>query len=735
MAFKIPVGPSQLALHQGYAVLVTDRDGQIRAPSNKGFYLLDTRVISGWEIYANGQPWDLLNSASISHFAAQIYLTNRPIATAGGKIAERTLGLTIGRWLAGGLHEDIDVLNFGTKKVRFNLEIAIHSDFADLFEVKREQIIRRGQIATEWRTDLRRLRTSYINEDFCREIAITALDEASDISYANGRINFDIVLAPGDLWHACLLYEPGSGKERFEAPRESLASSMTSKVGQRLCDWREAALDIRTSNRDFQLLFDQSIDDMAALRLPYQQTEGLEFVPAGGVPWFVTLFGRDSLIASLQTSLVSPSLALGTLDALGALQAKERDDDRDAEPGKIMHELRCGELAHFHLVPHTPYYGTADATILYLIVLHVAWCCTGDASLIERHLGTAEACLKWIDEYGDRDGDGFQEYQTRSPDGYENQGWKDSDSAVIYPDGSLVKGPKALCELQGYVYDAWIRMAEIYDFLRLDHQASNLREKARKLFDHFNHAFWDEGSQCYAYALDGKKHKVMTLASNIGHCLWSGIIPAKRAGRVVARLTAPDMSSGWGLRTLSSNNPTYNPHSYQNGSVWPHDNSIIAMGFRRYGFVEEALKVAHDVCDAASYFMLHQVPELYAGIRRDPLGFPVQYLGANVPQAWAAGSTFAFLQAILGFQPDAPHRKLYIDPVLPEWLADLTLTNLQIGGETLDMRFWRDGESTRWEVSKGDPEIVSHRSYTFNRSRQKEEKALSEDIGLPGADA
>jgi glycogen debranching enzyme len=396
---------------------------------------------------------------------------------------------------------------------------------------------------------------------------------------------------------------------------------------------------------------------------------------------------------------------------LGSLQATERDDYRDAEPGKIMHELRVGELAHFKLVPHTPYYGTADATMLYLIALHVAWRCTGDADLLERHLKTAEGCLEWIDHYGDRDGDGFQEYATRSPVGYENQGWKDSGDSVVYPDGSLVKGPKALCELQGYTYDAWMRMAEIFEVLGKADRAQALRAKAASLFRRFNDVFWDEASGFYAYTLDGEKNKVLTVASNPGHCLWSGIVPADRAGRVVRRLMEPDMWSGWGIRTLSANHPAFNPYSYQNGSVWPHDNAIIAMGFRRYGFVEEAARTARDVSRAASYFMLHQVPELYSGVQRDPMNFPVQYLGANVPQAWAAGSAFTFLQTILGLQPDAPRGRLFVDPVLPAWLPDLTVMDLQVGKRTYDLRFWRDGEKTRWEVLKGDHSTVAEHSY------------------------
>jgi glycogen debranching enzyme len=729
MALEITVGPSQLALHQGHSVLITDRDGQISWPSDKGLYFFDTRLISSWAIYANGEPWDLLNAGNITHYVARIFLTNRAIATEDGEVPPRTLGLALSRSISGGVHEDLDLVNHGMKPVRFNLEIAIRSDFADLFEVKSGHIVRRGRIVTEWSDDKLQLRTIYRNRDFCREVAILTRKSGSRPVYANGRISFEVDLAPGAAWHSCLLYELGDGKVRVEAPDTCIADSKQSKAGQRLEDWQRAVLKIRTSNEEFYRLFRQAVDDMAALRLPVQGTDRVEFVPAAGVPWFVALFGRDSLIASLQNAIVYPGFARGALEALGSRQATERDDYRDAEPGKIMHELRLGELAHFKLVPHTPYYGTADATMLYLIVLHVTWRCTGDADLLERHLTTAQGCLEWIDKYGDRDGDGLQEYATRSSVGYENQSWKDSGDSVVYPDGSLVKGPKALCELQGYVYDAWIRMAEIFDVLGKPDRARELRAKAASLFRRFNDVFWDEASGFYAYALDGEKKKVLTVASNPGHCLWSGIVSADRATRVVRRLMEPDMWSGWGIRTLSAKHPAYNPYSYQNGSVWPHDNAIIAMGFRRYGFAEEAARIARGVSGAASYFMLHQMPELYSGIQRDPLNFPVQYLGANVPQAWAAGSAFAFLQMILGFQPDARNDRLYIDPVLPEWLPDLTVIDLQVGKRNFDVRFWREGKETRWEVLKGDRDAIVKRSYASGSGLERHD-CTGRDQGL-----
>ncbi len=717
MALEIAVGPLKLAINQGSGFLVTEQDGQVNWPTDKGLYFSDTRLISSWRIYADGQPWDLLNSGNISSSAVRIFLTNQRIATEVGVIAAATLGLALGRSLAGGLHEDLDLVNNGPSTAQFNLEIAIRSDFADLFEVKSGDIVRRGRVVSAWSQRHETLTTSYENGDFRRIVNVRVRKADSKAVYANGRISFDIRLEPGATWHACLLYEFSDGKATQRAPTACIAHCLESKLSRRMSDWRKRGLSIVTSNEEFYRFFHQSMEDMASLRLPVHGGDHMAFVPAAGIPWFVGLFGRDSLIVSLQNSIVYPDFPRGSLEVLGRLQARKRDDYRDAEPGKIMHELRTGELAHFKLIPHTPYYGTADATPLYLIALHTAWRGTGDDSLLRSHMATAERCLTWIDKYGDRDGDGFQEYQTRSKDGYENQGWKDSGEALVYPDGSLVKGPKALVELQGYVYDAWQRMAEIFEALGKDERAAQLRAKAAQLFQRFNEVFWDEASGFYAFCLDGEKKPVLSVTSNPGHCLWSGIVPKDRAAKVVKRLMEDDMWSGWGVRTLSAKHPAFNPRSYQNGSVWPHDNGLIALGFRRYGFAREASMIARDIGAAASYFQQHQLPELYSGLQRDTTNFPVQYLGANVPQAWAAGSCFSLLQALVGFQPDAPGGKLYLDPSLPDWMPDLLLQNLTVGAQKFDIRFTRQDEATSWEVIRGDKSAVEFRSLAVLNER------------------
>jgi glycogen debranching enzyme len=706
MPFKVQIGPPQISIHHGQTVLITEPDGQINWPSERGLYFLDTRVVSSWSIYANGEPWQLLNGGPITYYAARIFLTNRSITTEAGIIAPRTLGFTISRWIHGGMHEDLDITNNGMKAVKFQLEIATRCDFADVFEVKWGNIVRRGRITTEWREAKQQLRTIYSNGDFNRSVIISVHRSPKKAVYANGRLSFEVALEPGEAWHSCLFYTLKDSARYSVSPRSCTKHRPASPHAETMADWLQTVVKIQTSNEEFYRLFRRALEDMAALRLPIAGTDHIVFMPAAGLPWFVAPFGRDSLIVSLQNLLIYPEFARGSLDILGSFQAKTDDPYRDAEPGKILHELRYGELAHFRLIPHTPYYGTADATPLYLITLHATWRATGDKSLLERHVETAEGCLSWIDNYRDRDGDGFQEYQTRSPAGYENMAWKDSGDCVVYPDGSLVKGPKALCELQGYVYDAWLRMAEVYDTLGKCDRAEELRKKAADLFERFNAAFWDEELGFYAYALDGDKKKVLTVASNAGHCLWSGIVPRERAKTVVQRLMAPDMWTGWGIRTLSASNPAFNPYNYQTGSVWPYDNGIIAVGFKRYGFGAEAGQIAHDISKAGSYFLLNQLPELYTAFRRDEITFPVQYIGANVPQAWAAGAVFMLTQAMLGFLPDAPRNKFYVDPLLPEWLPELTIRDLRLGKHKFDIRFWREDERTEFEVLNGNASLV-----------------------------
>jgi len=705
MALEVTVGPPISIINHGYTFLVSEFDGSITNATDQGLYSHDTRYISHYQLYIDGKPWTLLNSGAIAYFASRTYLVNPRVITAHGEITPGTIGLVLKRVVGEGLHEDLDIRSYSCERLRFNLEISIRTDFADIFEVKAKELIRRGRIEMEWRRDDQQLISRYSNRDFRRSMIVRVEHCDSKAVYGNGRINFEVDLPPGAAWHACCKYDIAEGERLRRAPEECAHDLDKSVSALNLADWKRVTTQITTSNEDFYRLYRQAVEDMAALRLPLDGAHSHELLAAAGVPWFATIFGRDSLIVSLQNMIVYPDFARGTLRRLAELQATELDDYRDAEPGKIPHELRSGELAHFKRIPHTPYYGTADATILYIIALHEAWKWLGDDLLLPGYEEVAQKCLQWIDHYGDNDGDGFQEYQTRSKQGYENMGWKDAGDSVVYPDGSLVKGPKALCELQGYVFDAKLRAAEGAEYFGRHEQAARLRKEAADLRERFEERFWCEDIGYYAYALDGDKKPVKTISSNAGHLLWSGIARPDRAERVVRRLLEPDMWSGWGIRTLSERNPAYNPFSYQNGSVWPHDNGIIAMGFKRYGFAKEAAMIARDISEAASYFVFNRLPELYAGIRREPGTFPIQYLGANVPQAWAAGSVFHLLRAILGLDADARKKTLYINPALPHWLSDITVSNLRVGGATIDIRFWREGEATRHDVLAIDGEL------------------------------
>jgi glycogen debranching enzyme len=705
MPVEIAVGTPFLTINHGATFMVTDLGGEIQAGTEQGVFADDTRFVSHYAIFANGTPWQRLNSAATEYYAARVYLTNAVVTTEGGDVPAGTLSLVISRTIGDGIHEDLDLVNHGLGPVRFNLEIALRADFADLFEVKLGHLVRRGRIVTLWRESAE-LETSYTNGDFRRGLIYRLVHSSSRPIYANGRITFEVELSAGATWHTCCHYL----LVRDQAVRAAPPACSCDHRGEADADqdrlhrqWRDAATKVTTANEDIYRLYRQSVEDMGALRLYDHDFAPDVWLPAAGVPWFVAIFGRDSLIAGLQSTIVNAGFARGALKKLAQLQATEMDDRRDAEPGKIPHEMRTGELAHFHRIPHTPYYGTADATPLYLITLHETWKWLGDLALLREHRDVALRCLEWIDRYGDLDGDGFQEYRTRSPQGYENMSWKDAADAVVYPDGRQVPQPKALCELQGYVFDAWMRTAEMLEALDERERAAGLRAKAKALRVAFEEKFWCEDLGFYAFALDPDKQPVRTIASNAGHCLASGIASPEHAARVVGRFFEPDMWSGWGIRTLSASNPAYNPFSYQRGSVWPHDNGIIALGFKRYGFAAEAARVARDISEAASCFVSYRLPELYAGIERRPGTFPVLYPQANVPQAWAAGSVFHLLQAILGVRADAPRGRLYVDPGLPSWLPEITLHGLTVGRARVDLRFWRDGERSRWaaEIREG----------------------------------
>ena len=698
---QVSVGPPVVSTHFDDEVVVCELSGEMSGTKEQGYYAADTRLVSGYRLKLGGERPILLNGAAPWYHSARFEFTNPALVSRDGhQVPEHSLHLRLDRSVGPGIHEDYDLTNQGRDDIVLDLEVSIESDFSDLFDVKAHRRVRRGSIHSFWDEENRRLTTRYVNGEFERSLVVEVANNDSPPEFANGGILFRIELIPARSWHCCVWWMPvidGTERRVTRPCHQLLEADSNHEVARRR--WVEQATIFETSNPGVTVALRQAIDDLAGLRLHHHDElaggnpsndDPDAWVPAAGIPWFVSLFGRDALTVSFQTLAVSPRFALGSLRALAALQGDSYDDYRDMQPGKIEHEVRHGELAALHLIPHTPYYGTHEATTLYVLVAAWAWRWHGDRQALESVRPHVEGALAWIDRDGDTDGDGLQEYETRSSDGYYNQGWKDSGDAIVAGDGSIAKLPIALCEHQGLVVAAkraWAEVAEVaYDDRPL---ATRLRSEADRLAGQIEERFWWEEEGTYYLGLDGDKRPIDSVSSNPGHLLWQRAVEPERAAKVVRRLMAKDMWSGWGIRTLSGDHIAYDPLSYQRGSVWPHDNAIAAAGFRAYGFDEEATTVAAGIFDATSRFASQRLPELFAGLTRDAGGFPVQYLGANVPQAWSSGAIVHLVATLLGLDADARDGALRLRPALPAWMSEVTLRQLRVGDASVDFRVTR----------------------------------------------
>ncbi|HEY8632222.1 MAG TPA: glycogen debranching N-terminal domain-containing protein, partial [Candidatus Limnocylindrales bacterium] len=461
MTFPVQVGPAAITINRDDRFLVCQPDGRILGGVDDGFFTRDTRLISGYDLRINGRRPMLLNSAPIQFFSARFEYSNEAFLDDVGPVDRQSLSIRLDRTVGEGVHEDLDIVNYARRPVLLTIEIAIDSDFADIFDVRKDALVRRGQINTRWFRSRGELRTTYVNGPFKRELIVAVEKADSPLQYANGRLVFVATIVPKGVWHACLKWLPLTGSDSRRRPMTLPCNA----VEARLPGGRPSlpTVAVETPNWTVKRTWEQAVRDLEALRLEDPTFERGVVIPAAGVPWFVTLFGRDTLVVSMQSISGYPEFAAGALRRLGAMQATSTDPERDMEPGKIPHEVRHGELAKLGILPYQPYYGTHDATSLYIIVLSYLYQWLGDEAVLRRYLDNAEAALRWIDHYGDRDRDGLQEYATRSSHGYYNQGWKDAGDAIPMADGSLAKLPIALCELQGYVYDAKLRMGDIYD--------------------------------------------------------------------------------------------------------------------------------------------------------------------------------------------------------------------------------------------------------------------------------
>jgi glycogen debranching enzyme len=702
---EIRVGPPSLTVHADEQFLVCAPDATIAAGEQQGYFCVDTRLVSAYELTLSRTPPTLLNSAVVQPFSARHEFVNAEMATSGGVIERGTLHLRLDRTIHHGIHEDYDLTNYASEAVEFELELRFEGDYADLFDVKEERFVRRGLLESRWDSEARTLTNSYRHGDFERGLRLEVRKYGSEPEYANGLLSFRIRLEPKQRWHTCLLWVPVRVAGEEGGPIAACHALLTGdpELAKRRRAWLARVTRIETNDSGVNAVVERAVDDLGALRMRRVDKDAVahggdgieEMVPAAGIPWFVSLFGRDALVVSLQALALSPGLAAGSLQALAALQGDSYDDRHDLQPGKIEHEFRHGELAHFELVPQTPYYGTHDATTLYVWAAAELWRWTADRALLERLRPHVERALHWVDVDGDDDDDGLQEYKTRAGDwGYYNQSWKDSGDGVVNADGSNAELPIATCELQGYVVAAKRGWADTLEQAFDDAAgAAQLRQQADRLAEAIEARFWWEAEGAYYLGLDGRKRPIESVASNQGHLLWAQAITGERAARVVTRLLEADMWSGWGVRTLSAAHIAYNPLSYQLGSVWPHDNAILARGFARYGHGAQAGQIARALFDAAGRFQYRRLPEVYGGLARDEGSFPVQYLGANVPQAWASGAIIHLLSALLGLEPDAANKRLVLRPALPDWLDEIELTNLRVGNASVDLRVTRDNVS------------------------------------------
>jgi glycogen debranching enzyme len=671
-AEEAPPPGHAISVLDGNTFVVSDRRGDLRPESRRpplGFFSEDTRFVSRWELTVSGRPTDTLSTSQRHYFVAQFFL----VPATEAFHAAPPLSVLRQRVVKDVWIEELLLSNHHEEPMRVELDLAVEADFADLFEVKDADIRERPVSAFAGDNELT---LRYRNGDFLRETRISVSEQAT---IEEDAVRLRLTLAPREERLVTFVITP-HGEQADRPPVDRRPAGSFDEIDRRrrseVDAWLALAPTLETDGDDLRHLYAQSLEDLAALRFYPHIAEQDVSLPAAGLPWFMSLFGRDSIITSYQVLPFLPELARTTLRTLAARQGTTVDDFRDQEPGKILHEIRFGELTAIGEAPHSPYYGTADATPLYLVLLDEYERWSADRELVRELEPNARAALDWIDLYGDLDGDGYVEYQTRNPaSGLVNQCWKDSWNSILFGDGRLARGPIATCEIQGYVYDAKRRAARLArEVWEDDELADRLEAEAQRLQQRFHDDFWIPDRAFFALALDGEKRQVDSLTSNIGHLLWSGIVREEHAEAVVRHLMGDALYSGWGVRTMAVGDAGYNPIEYHNGTVWPHDNSLIAAGLRRYGFGGEAARIASAIVRSSRHFQ-YRLPEVFAGTSSSVTHAPVEYPTASSPQAWAAGAGLLALTTVLGLRP-TPAGPV-CDPHLPEDFSRVALRGLR----------------------------------------------------------
>jgi glycogen debranching enzyme len=664
-----------VTLVEGSSFCISSRSGEIDPAHPQGLFFRDTRFVSELRLMLNGTAPEPLAATTTDPFSAVFVLRGHP---SRGR-ADSHLVVFRRRYIGRGMREDLQIENFGEEAAYCSLEIVIDADFADLFEVKEGRVLKQGKLGVHGDGG-GRITFTYERNSFTRA---THVDFTGEPRISGSHVHYEVIVPPRGRWSACLQVTPVIGELEI-TPRYQCGQPVErSTPSERLEEWKRRLPVVSTDDDGFRALLDRSAQDVAGLRI-FDPEFPDRAVVAAGAPWFMTLFGRDSLITSWMTMLVDPDLALGTLQTLARFQGKEDDPRSEEEPGRILHEMRFGETASLALGGGRIYYGTADATPLFVMLVGELSRWGNRRAEVDALLPAADRALEWITQHGDKDGDGYVEYQRTTDRGLQNQGWKDSWDSMRFADGTLAATPIALCEVQGYVYAALVARSHCATEAGDHALAESLLVRADELKRRFNADFWVETPDggYIALGLDRDKRRIDGIGSNMGHCLWTGIVDEDKAPHVARTLLSDPMFSGWGVRTLAKSTGGYNPVSYHCGGVWPHDNAICAAGLMRYGFVEESHRVMRGLVDASPWFG-DLLPELFSGMDRDALGFPVSYPTSCSPQAWAAASPLLFLRTLLRFEPDIRNAKLHLAPAVPDWIGTLRLDNIPLMGGQL----------------------------------------------------
>ena len=685
-----------------------DGNVPLRNSHGLGLYYHDCRYVNGYEIEVAGVKPAHLSASSVQGSIGIFTLTNPRIELAGGGVLdEEELGITWRRLIDNetpALRDRLHIQNFTLQTLEFPVTLTIRSAFEDLFAVRGLLSKQLGTLHPPvWEGEA--LRLSYDGKDGILRTVTVYFDPPPEQRQGT-TAEFTVRLGPRgqrQIDVSVVIGEFKNGKAaRRVTPDPADFSRFDSGLTEETQAWMAYVTKVVTNGSALDQLMERSFRGLRVLRTHV----GNETFFAAGVPWFVALFGRDSLVTAWQMLAYNPRIAEQTLRLLAKYQGAKEDRWRDEQPGKILHELRVGEMANLNAIPHTPFYGTVDATPLFLMLVaeHAAW--TGSLNLFDELRVPIERALSWMDTYGDRQGEAYLTYTSRSKDKLVNQGWKDSGDAIVTADGKIAVPPLALVEVQGYGYAAKLGIAGLFKRAGDRDRADRLIREAQRLRERFNRDFWMEDEGCYALALQADGRQAAVVSSNPGQALWTGIVDQDKAERTIKRLMAEDMFSGWGVRTLSSKARAYNPIGYHLGTVWPHDNSIIAAGCRRYGQDSEALRIFLGLFDAAYHFHAHQLPELFCGFGRAQYEIPINYPVACHPQAWASGSFPFLLTTLLGLAPEAFEKRLrIIRPLLPEFLDRLELRRLHVGSAVVDLAFRREAQDIHVDVVKLQGEL------------------------------